>query len=257
MGRHESPEAAYFAFLETFNARDDAGWAGVNSWPHARVSAASPDSSVHWRPPTRVFANAAEYLAAPLWAELEATGWARSESTPPRVVQSSNIKAHIAGGWTRYDTNGAAMASNRVVYVATRADEGWGLQAQLKTDSFIDGQDYSAERAAALASVESALALLGAGEVDGYAEALAYPFTLVGPPGIVMRIGTAAEMGAAMRRGGDDQLDAPPGSARIVNCGGSGANVTFRVERDGAAQEALALVGVRDGAWRMLAISGI
>jgi len=42
-----------------------------------------------------------------------------------------------------------------------------------------------------------------------------------------------------------------------VNCGDSGANVTFQVKRNGVAQDALALVGRRGGVWRMLAISGI
>lgn len=257
MAAYESPEAAYFAFLETFNARDADGWAGVNSWPHARISAAAPNSSVHWRPPTRIFADAGQYLSAPLWDELEATGWVRSESTAPKIVQSSEVKAHIAGGWTRYGADGNAMAANRVVYVATRTDEGWGLQAQLKTDSFVDGQNYEREQAAVLEAVESTLALLGARDVDAYCNALAYPFTLVGPPGVVMQIASALEMAAAMHSVGDDRLDVPPGSAEVVNCGSSGANLTFRVQRDDAIQEALALVGLRDDVWRMLAISGI
>lgn len=257
MGRYESPEAAYFAFLDTFNARDAAGWAGVNSWPHARVSAAAADSSVHWRPPTRVFADAEEYLAEPLWAELEATGWARSASLPPTVVQASDVKVHLAGGWTRFDASDAAMAANRVVYVMTRTNEGWGIQAQLKTDSFADGVDFSAQQLAAVDAVESALGLLDAGEIDAYCEALIYPFTLVGPPGVIIVIESAAEMAAAMRSAGDDRLDAAPGSSQIVNCGASGANVSIRVERDGAAQNALALVGLRENQWRMLAMSGI
>jgi hypothetical protein len=257
MGRYESPEAAYFAFLETFNARDAEGWAGVNSWPHARISAAAPDSRLHWRPPTRVFANADEYLAAPLWDELEATGWAQSESSPPRIVQSSEVKAHIAGGWTRCAADGTAMASNRVVYVATRTADSWGLQAQLKTDSFVEGRDYSTDETAILADVESTLALLGAGRVDEYCAALAYPFTLIGPPGVVIQIDSASEMAAAMRSVGDDQLNASPGSVQIVNCGDSGANVTFQVQREHIVQEALALVGFRDGILKMLAISGL
>ena len=257
MGHYESPEAAYFAFLETFNARDADGWAGVNSWPHARVSAAAPDSTVHWRPPTRVFSTAEEYLAEPLWDDLEATGWARSESMPPTVVQASDAKAHIAGGWTRYDAGGNAMASNRIVYVMTRTDDGWGMQAQLKTDSFVENVDFSAQEQAAVDAVESALDLLGSRPVEAYADSLAYPFTLIGPPGVVITIDSAAEMAEAMRSVGDDRLDARAGSAQIVNCGSSGANVTFRVERDGITQRALALVGLRDGFWRMLAISGI
>ncbi|MCY3559424.1 MAG: hypothetical protein OXH13_12405 [Chloroflexi bacterium] len=257
MASYETAEAAYWAFLETFNARDAAGWAGVNSWPHARVSAAAPESAAHWRPPTRVFADAEEYLAEPLWADLEATGWVRSESLPPTVVQASNDKAHIAGGWTRYDTDDEPMAANRVVYVMTRSGKGWGIQAQLKTDSFADGVDFSSQERAAVSAVEATLALLDAGEIEAYCEALSYPFTLVGPPGIIIKIDTAEEMASAMRGVGDDRINAPPGTARVVNCGRSGANVTFRVERDGVPQRALALVGLRDGAWRMLAISGI
>ena len=257
MGRYESPEAAYFAFLQTFNARDAAGWAGVNSWPHARISAAAPDSTVHWRPPTRVFADAKEYLAEPLWADLEATGWARSASLPPTIVQASDLKAHIAGGWTRFDADDTPLVANRVVYVTTRTDEGWGIQAQLKTDSFADGVDFSAQQQAAIDAVESALALLDAREIDAYCEALAYPFTLVGPPGVIIVIDSAIELATAMRGVGDDRLDATTGSARIVNCGRSGANVSFQVERNGVAQQALALVGIRDALWRILAISRI
>ena len=257
MAGYESPEAAYFAFLDTFNARDADGWAGVNHWPHARISAAAADSAAHWRPPTRIFTDADEYLSALLWDQLEDSGWARSESAPPEIVQSSDVKAHIAGGWTRFNADGESIAANRVVYVATRTEHGWGLQAQLKTDSFVGGRDYSATEAEVASAVESTLKLLGAREIDAYAEALGYPFTLIGPPGVVMQIASAPEMAAAMRSVGDNQIDVPPGSVLIVNCGDSGANVTFRAEREGESQEALALVGLRDGVWRMLAISGI
>jgi len=254
---YEPPEAAYCAYLGTCNARDAAGWAGVNNWPHARISAAAPDSAAHWRPPTRIFTDADEYPPAPPWDELEASGWSRSESAPPQIVQSSDLKAHIAGGWTRVNANGEPIAANRVVYVATRMEHGWGLQAPLKPDSFADGRDYSATRAEIASPVASTLALLGAREIDAYAETLDYPFTLVGPPGVVIQIASAPEMETAMRNVGDDRLDVPPRSVRIVNCGDSSANVTFRVEREGESQEALALVGLRDGVWRMLAISGV
>ena len=167
-------------------------------------------------------------------------------------------KRNIAGGWTRFDADDTPLAANRVVYVTTRTDEGWGIQAQLKTDSFAGGVDFSAQQQAAHRRRR-----VGAGaarrpaRIDAYCEALAYPFTLVGPPGAILQIDSAAEMAEAMRSVGDDRLDAPPGSARIVNCGRSGANVSFQVERDGIAQQALALVGIREGTWRMLAISGI
>ncbi len=257
MTTYDSPEAVYFDFLDTFNRRDADGWAGVNAWPHARISAADPQETVHWRPATRIFHNAAEYTAAPIWDELAASGWARSESAPPTIVQASDAKAHIAGGWTRFDADGRAIAANRIVYAAVRVDGSWRLQAQLKTDSYEDAVDFSAQAEAARAAVESALQRLDARDVDRYAATLAYPFTLLGPPGVVMQIDSAAEMAAAMRTVGDDQLDAPPGSARVVNCGHSGANVTFSVQRNGQREQALALVGRRDDQWRILAISGL
>ena len=257
MPAYDSPEAVYFAFLDAFNKRDMDGWTGVNAWPHARISAADPDSQAHWRPPTRVFQDAAEYAEQPIWNDLAASGWARTEPLKPTIVQRSDVKAHLAGGWTRYDPDERPLASNRIVYVTTLVDGSWRLQAQLKTDSFQAGADFSVEREAARDAVESALALLHARDIDAYAAALHYPFTLVGPPGVVIRIDSADAMVAAMRDAGDDDLDAPPGSAQIVNCGQSGANVTFSVRRNGAAESALALVGRRDGQWRMLAISGI
>ena len=257
MTAYDSPEAVYVDFLDTFNRRDAAGWAGVNAWPHARISAADPEETVHWRPATRIFHNAAEYTAAPIWDDLSASGWARSESAPPTIVQASDVKAHIAGGWTRFDADGRAIAANRIVYAAVRVDGSWRLQAQLKTDSYEAGVDFSAQAAAARAAVESALQLLDARDVDAYAANLAYPFTLVGPPGVVMQVDSAAEMAAAIRSVGDDQLDAPPGSAGVVNCGYSGANVIFSVQHGGQREQALALVGRREAQWQILAISGI
>ncbi len=257
MPQLDSPEAVYHAFFDRFNARDADGWAAVNAWPHARVSAADPDERIHWRPPTRIFNDAAEYVSAPLWDELASTGWARTEPLPPTIAQSSAVKAHLAGGWTRIDSQGREQASNRIVYVMTRSDDGWGMQAQLKTDSFDPNDDLADAQRAALDAVESALALLGARDVDAYAQALAYPFTLIGPPGVVFEIATPDDMAVAMRGAGDDALGASQGSARIVNCGRSGANVTFTVERDAVAQNALALVGQRGGVWRILAVSGI
>ncbi len=256
MGHYESPEAAYWAFLETFNARDAAGWAGVNSWPHARVSAAPPDSSVHWRPETRVFANVEEYLSAPLWGELEATGWARSESSPPRIVQASEVKAHVAGGWTRYDADDRAMASNRIVYVATKTADGWGLQAQLKIDSFVEGQDLSAEAEAALTAIERVMSTLAAGDVDTWITTFHYPLTMLAGPGEVQVINDAATM---RERFGAWCAEGLPIShvTEVVQTGRHGANVAQTLTRGGVAIEQLFLVGARDGEWKPLAVSAV
>ena len=254
MGQYESPESAYLAFLDTFNARDLDGWAGVNAYPHARVSAAPEDSSVHWRPPTRVFASAEEYVAAPIWDELEATGWVHSVSTPPLVVQSSTVKAHIAGGWTRYDTDETAMASNRVVYVATKSDDGWGLQGQLKIDSFVEGQDYSAEARAGMAAVESVMTALAAGDVETWLTTFHYPLTMLAGPGDV-RVVDDAEMMRGLY--GPWCAEGLPISDEmvVVQVGKHGANVAQTLTRGDAPVQQIFLVGEREGVWKPVAVS--
>lgn len=256
MGHYESPEAAYRAFLETFNARDAAGWAGVNSWPHARISAAAPDAEAHWRPPNRVFANAEEYLSAPLWDELEATGWVRSESLAPQIVQASETTVHIAGGWTRYRADDTPIASNRIVYVATRTANGWGLQAQLKLDSFTDDTDFSAEEQAALAAIDRTMTALASADVDAWTATFHYPLTILFGPGEVQVI----EDAAAMRAGhGAWCAEGLPISheSRIVQAGATGASVAQRLTRGGFAFDQLFLVAKRNGEWKPIAISAI
>ena len=254
MVQYESPEAAYLAFLNTFNARDLDGWVGVNSYPHARVSAAPQDSSVHWRPPTRVFANTEEYVATPIWDELEATGWVHSVSTPPQVVQASDVKAHIAGGWTRYDADESAMASNRVVYVATTSADGWSLQGQLKIDSFVEGQDYSAEERAGMAAVEGVMTALAAGDVEAWLKTFHYPLTMLAGPGEVQVIEDAE-----MMRGlyGPWCAEGLPISheTEVVQAGRHGANVAQTLTRGDASVQQLFLVGERDGVWKPVAVS--
>ncbi len=254
MGHYESPEAAYRAFLETFNAHDADGWAGVNAYPHARVSAAPLDSSVHWRPPTRVFASAEEYVAAPIWDELEATGWVHSVSTAPRIVQSSDVKAHIAGGWTRYDANDTPMASNRIVYAATKTATGWGLQGQLKIDSFVEGQDFSVEKQAGMSAVEQVMSALAAGDVETWITTFHYPLTMLAGAGEVQTI----DDGGMMRdQFGDWCAEGLPIShvSEVVQVGRHGANVAQTLTRGDASIAQLFLVGERNGEWKPLAVS--
>lgn len=256
MGAYESPEAAYRAFLETFNAGDAVGWAGVNSWPHARISAAAPDAEAHWRPPSRVFANAAEYLSAPLWSELEATGWARSESLPPQIVQSSETTVHIAGGWTRYRADDTPIASNRIVYVATRMSEGWGLQAQLKLDSFSEGVDFSAEEQAALAAIDRTMTALASADVDAWTATFHYPLIILFGPGEVQVIADAAAMSEGHGAWCAEGLPISHES-EVVQAGASGATVAQTLTRGDFSFEQLFLVASRGGKWKPMAISAI
>ena len=87
MGAYESPEAAYRAFLDTFNARDADGWAEVNNWPHARISAAS-DSEAHWRPSRYVMAETARIFHPPSPSATRNDWWKESS---PRVIDCDSV----------------------------------------------------------------------------------------------------------------------------------------------------------------------
>ena len=203
-----------------------------------------------------MFANAEEYLSAPLWIQLETTGWVHSQSTPPSIVQSSELKAHIAGGWTRYDNDDSAMASNRIVYVATKMADGWGLQAQLKIDSFVEGQEVSAEQEAALSAIERVMSALSAGDVDTWITTFHYPLTTLAGPGEVHVIDDAEMMRERFGAWGVEGLPISHVS-EVVQTGSHGANVAQTITRGDVAIEQLFLVGERDGEWKPLAVSAV
>ena len=146
MGSHESPEAAYWSFFDRFNAKDAEGWAAAMSYPHVRVSASAPPTrGGRFDPRTASFLTPtpADYTSMATqagWERFEATGWVRTQGLEPRRVHETDDKVHLAGGWTRYRADDSPIISNRVLYVLTRLEQGWGIQARLRSRQFCRGR---------------------------------------------------------------------------------------------------------------------
>ena len=262
MGSHTRPTAAYWAFFENFNAKDPHGWAGAMSYPHVRVSASMPLSQ-GMQPGARtasgIYDTADDYASMATragWERFEVSGWVRTQGVTPRVVHASENKVHLAGGWTRHRADDSPIVTNRVLYVLTNTDEGWGIQARFGVDSYVKGADRSAQSAAALDALGRTMATLEAGNVDDWIHTFHYPLTLVGAPGEVSTMDDAEQMRAAY---GDWAGSALPISyeADVLAAGEHGVTLAQQITRGDDSFHQSFLVAEHDGAWKILAVSAI
>ncbi len=263
MGHYESPEGAYWAFFERFNAKDAQGWAAVMSYPHVRVSAGVPTGergrSFHPRTSARLYPTADDYgstAEATGWERFEVTGWVRTQGIEPRRIHESDDKVHLAGGWTRYRADDSAIVSNRVLYVLTRLESGWGIQARFGVDSYNEGSDRSEQEEAALAALGRTMTTLEAGDVDAWLDCFHYPLTLVGAPGSVDTMNDAEEMRAAF---GDWAGAALPiqYTADVIAAGETGVTLAQSITRGGDSFEQAFLIAERESGWKILAVTAI
>lgn len=255
MGHYASAEEAYWAFFDTFNAQDAAAWAGVMSYPHVRVSPPPEQARGDATPrtPSRVFASAEEYAAmAPrAFERIAATGWVRTEGLEPEVVHRAEDRVHLAGGWTRYGAADEPILTNRVSYILTRLDEGWGIQARFGIDSWSEDADTSEQERAALELAERSIDIVNAGDREGFRGLFNYPLTQVGVGSVTVSEGPA-----------DVRFmfaDAPGISAeiRVVHAGTRGVTLAADLRGPGLALDELVLVTLAEGRWGMQAVSVI
>lgn len=109
------------AFLEAFNARDESAWADTLHFPHVRIASGG----------VTVFEDRAAFLdGRDLNAFAAQTGWDYSTWDDMQIVQASPTKVHIAVTFTRYDAQGAAIATYDSFYVVERLDGRWGVRAR-------------------------------------------------------------------------------------------------------------------------------
>ena len=262
MGSHATPTAAYWSFFETFNAKDPSGWAGAMSYPHVRVSATRPPtrgSGTSPRTASGVYATADDYAsmaATAGWGRFEASGWVRTQGITPRVIYASADKVHLAGGWTRHRADDSEIISNRVLYVLSNTDEGWGIQARFGVDFHSRGENLEAQETAALAALGRLMATLEPGEVEEWLTCFHYPLTLVGAPGEVSVVDDADAMRAAY---GDWAGQALPinYTADVIAAGQNGVTLSQSIKRGDDSFHQAFLVAERDGDWKILAVSAI
>ncbi len=248
MGHYESPEDAYSAFFERFNAKDAQGWAGVMSYPHVRVSAATISPNIKNTPE--------EFESAASWEPVERAGWARTQPITPRVVHHSSDKVHFAGGWTRFRADGSAISRNRVLYVATEMDDGWGIQARFGIEGCLEGEDASESNQAAMALIDRMMTTLAAGEVDAWLDCFHYPNVIVFAPGQLEYYETREAVDQAYREYASAAIPISHDS-RITATGPRAALVEQSITQGGDYFEQSFLIVERDGVWAASAVSAV
>jgi len=124
-GAAESPETAAYRvldeFMAAFNARDPEAFAATLNYPHVRL--ASGGVVVVESP-----AEMAENMDFAAFAR--DFNWSHSTWDERRIVQAGTDKVHVAVRFSRYDAHGQVTKSFDSLYVITRAQGRWGVQAR-------------------------------------------------------------------------------------------------------------------------------
>ena len=254
MGRYESPEGAYWAFFERFTAKDRGGWAACMSYPHIRVAPPREDAAA--RSAARFYPTAADYAAAADWAPFEAAGWVRTQGIEPVRLHESEDMVHLLGGWTRFNADDEPIRKNRVAYLLTRLEGGWGIQARFGIDSWVEDADMSAQARAALEIVQGAIEAGTAGDFQAHSSLCHFPLSVVAP-GQVIQIPTREELieFESSRVGeGPAQVDS---EVRAVQAGRTAVNVAVEMKVGGRTTKELVLVTLRGGRWGITAASAM
>ena len=248
MAAYESPEAAYWAFFETFNARSASGRAGVMSYPHVRVAATRVEPSIQQ--------TAAEFEASASWDQFDRVGWAWTQPITPRVVHSMSDKVHFAGGWTRYRADGSVISRNRLLYIATRMDDGWGIQGALGVEGHLEGAAAQSVHESALTALRTEMQKLEAGDADAWLDCFHLPSVIVFAPGQLEIYENREALAAAYR---DWASEPRPISyeARVTAAGPRAALIEQSVTSGGDHFEQVSLFVERGSVWASAAVSAV
>jgi hypothetical protein len=240
-------------YLETWNTRDAERWATALHFPHVRPGAGDFE----------VWATRDEYIARSDFDRVLATGWVATRWDDQRVLHVGHDKVHVAGWWNRVDAKGTSLLRGQMVYIVTQRDGLWRLEVRFAAGPPLGGDDAAAaeHRRAALAAIDAYHAAVNAHDAEALAEAVHFPHV----------------------RHGDDRLEiwrdraeylagAEPGRARtwaetrvlrseVIQVSSRGANVAVtygRASEGGrllSEHDAILLVTLRNGAWKVQAIS--
>ena len=111
------------AFFEAFNAHDGEAHLNTHHFPHIRINDKGQ---------VRIVQNASEYQ--PLDSVLEyltkREGWHHSTLDSVEVIHSSPLKVHFSIQFSRYKADGSRYAVHRSLWVVTKKDDRWGIQAR-------------------------------------------------------------------------------------------------------------------------------
>ena len=107
-------------FMLAFNKRDMDDWADTLHFPHVRFASGT----------VTVYRNKKEFTKRPVFKTLASQGWDHSHWLSRDVVMSSPDKVHISTRFQRYNESNEPIGTYESLYIVTRIDGRWGIQAR-------------------------------------------------------------------------------------------------------------------------------
>jgi len=118
--REVEARAPIEAFFEAFNARDNEALKRTLHYPHVRINEAGGVNV--WRDASEAGTN--------FDALTRSEGWARSSLDSVTMRQNDPVKVHFEVVFSRYKADGTKYATYQSLWVSTKKDAGWGIQAR-------------------------------------------------------------------------------------------------------------------------------
>ena len=110
------------AFMAAFSAKDWVKTAETLNYPHVRLHSGQ----------VTVYTDAAHFAGSmgERIARVFEQGWNESRWDHRNVVHSGPDKVHVSVRFSRFDASGARLASYDSLWIVTRLDGHWGVQAR-------------------------------------------------------------------------------------------------------------------------------
>ena len=106
-------------FMLAFNARDLKAWEATFNYPSVRLASGSV-----------VLIDKPGFHPPDMFDRFLGQGWHHSAWDHRKVIHSSDDKVHLDTRFTRYREDGSKIGVYDSVYVVTRQDGHWGVQAR-------------------------------------------------------------------------------------------------------------------------------
>ena len=109
-------------FMSYLNSGNNSGLFNTIHTPHVRIS----ENGV------RIYNNLQELQENYLKDFVDRAGdsWQHTVLDSTEVLHNSESKVHVYIQWTRYDANDLLLATHKALWIMTRVDGRWGVQAR-------------------------------------------------------------------------------------------------------------------------------
>ncbi len=123
MNSEDTPQSAAIVvldqFMVAFNARDMAAWEATFNFPHIRFASGRV-----------VVLDTPGQQRTDLFDLLAATGWDHSAWHDRTIIAAGPDKVHVDVTFKRYRQDGTELATYRSLYIVTKENGKWGVQAR-------------------------------------------------------------------------------------------------------------------------------